>query len=105
MGGAFNLVPDKNLAWQDLHRLTGDEDSGLRSESAEAIGAAFNQVPDKNLAWQDLHRLTQDENRYVRMEAYHSLGRSTIFKATEAADKDAMKKELEAAIVFFEKSI
>jgi HEAT repeat protein/nucleoside phosphorylase/uncharacterized protein (UPF0305 family) len=104
MGGAFNLVPDKNLAWQDLHRLTGDEDSGLRSESAEAIGAAFNQVPDKNLAWQDLHRLTQDENRYVRMEAYHSLGMATIFKATEAADKDAMKKELEAAIVFFEKS-
>lgn len=40
----------------------------------------------------------------MRMYAYHSLGRASIFKATETADKDSVKKELEAAIVFLEKS-
>ncbi|MDI9394420.1 MAG: HEAT repeat domain-containing protein [Euryarchaeota archaeon] len=104
LGAAFSHVPDKTLAWQDLHRLTKDEDSDVRWQAAIALGVAFSHVPDKTLAWQDLHRLTKDEESYVRMYAYHSLGRASVFKATEFDDKDTMKKELEAAVKFFEKS-
>jgi hypothetical protein len=38
------------------------------------------------------------------MYAYHSLGRASVFKATEAHDDDSLKKELEIAITYFEKS-
>jgi len=50
LGKAFSLVPDRNLAWQDLHRLTRDEDSDVRGGAASALGAAFSHVPDKTLA-------------------------------------------------------
>ena len=101
---AFSHLPDKTLAWQDLHRLTGDKNRFVRWRATEALGATFSHVPDETSAWQDLHRLTANEDSDVRMYAYHSLGRASIFKATETVDKDAMKKELEAAIAFFEKS-
>jgi HEAT repeat protein len=100
----FSQVPDKNQAWQDLHRLTQDEECEVRGEASRALESVFNQVPDKNQAWQDLYRLTQDEDRYVRMFAYHSLGRASVFKATEKADKNALKKKLEAAVAYFKNS-
>ena len=104
LGAAFGHVPDKDQAWKDLHRLTQDEDSYVRGRAADALGAAFGHVPDKAQAWQDLHRLTQDEDSDVRMHAYHSLGRASVFKATEAKDNGTLKRELEAAVVYFEKS-
>ena len=76
----------------------------MRGRAADALGAAFGHVPDKDQAWQDLIRLTQDEDSNVRMHAYHSLGRATVFKATQAKDNGTLKKELEAAVAFFEKS-
>ena len=104
LGAAFSQVPDKDLAWQDLHRLTQDQDKDVRSNVASALGAAFSQVPDKDLAWQDLQRLTQDQDKDVRSNAYHSLGRASVSKSTEAHDKDTLKKDLEVAVAFFEKS-
>jgi len=65
---------DKGAAWQDLIRLTGDEDSSVRSRAAEALGAAFSAVPDKGAAWQDLIRLTGDEDSSVRSRAVEALG-------------------------------
>jgi hypothetical protein len=38
------------------------------------------------------------------MYSYHSLGRASVFKATEASDKDTMEKELEADVAYFKKS-
>ena len=51
----FSSMPDKQQAWNDLHRLTNDEDSYVRSRAAYALGSAFSQVPDKQQAWNDLH--------------------------------------------------
>lgn len=105
LGAAFDHIPDKAQAWQDLHRLTEDKEIGVRQRAARALGTAFGQVPDKVQAWQDLVRLAQDEDHdNVQMNAYHSLGRVSVFKATKTDDKDALKKEIESAIAFFEKS-
>ena len=63
LGSAFSQVPDKQQAWNDLHRLTNDEDSDVRYSAAYALGSVFSQVPDKQQAWNDLHRLTNDEDQ------------------------------------------
>ena len=104
LGKVFIEVTDKDKAWQDLHRLTQDENRDVRWRATDALGQAFSQVPDKTQAWQDLYRLTQDDDSNVRMYAHHSLGRATIFKAIEAKDNDILKKELEAAVDYFEKA-
>jgi len=104
LGGAFSQLPDNAQAWQDLHRLTQDKDSKIRWRAAEALGKIYSQIPDKAQAWQDLHRLAQDEDIYVRMYAYYSLGRISITKAIEADDGIILKRNLENAVNYFEKS-
>ena len=104
LGTAFSQVPDKDQAWKDLLSLTQDEDSYVRWGAAHSLGTAFSEVPDKNQAWRDLHKLTNDRDDRVRMHAYHSLGRASVFNATETSDKAALKRELEAAVAYFEKS-
>ncbi len=47
IGYAFPHMPDKQKAWNDLIKLTNDEDSDVRSKAASAIGSAFFHVPDK----------------------------------------------------------
>jgi HEAT repeat protein/nucleoside phosphorylase len=101
---AFSQIPDKDQAWQDLFRLTKDEDNFVRLRAADALGSAFSQVPDKDQAWQDLITLTKDEDSNVRIYAYHSLGRASVLKATEAGDKAILRRELENAVAYFEKS-
>jgi HEAT repeat protein len=102
LGSAFSHVPGKQQAWNDLHRLTKDEDWNVRYRAAVALGSAFSQVPDKQQAWNVLLRLTKDEANYVRTSSNHSLGRVSIFKASQAETDEDYKKELEKAIVFFE---
>ena len=87
---AFSEVPDKNLAWKDLHRLTQDKNSVVRRSAVEALGSAFIHVPNKNLAWQDLHRLTQDEDSDVRRSAAYALG--TAF--SQVPDKNLAWQDL-----------
>lgn len=70
----FDLMPDKEQAWNDLHRLTSDEDSSVRSNTAEALDSIFSQVPDQRQAWNDLQRLTNDEDSDVRLSAAFALG-------------------------------
>jgi HEAT repeat protein/nucleoside phosphorylase len=74
LGSAFSKVPDKFQAWQDLIKLTQDEDSGVRIVAAEALGKVFSKVSDKDHAWQILLRLTRDENNDVRLGATGALG-------------------------------
>ncbi len=104
LGRAFGQVPDKGQAWQDLQTLIQDEDSFVRRGAADALGRAFSHVLNKAQAWQDLQTLIQDEDNFVRMYAYHSLGRASVLKATEADGKVILRKELENAVVYFEKS-
>ncbi|MDD3248292.1 MAG: HEAT repeat domain-containing protein [Methanosarcina sp.] len=103
-GSAFYYIPDKQQAWNDLHKLTNDEDWSVRSKAASTIGSAFSNIPDKQQAWNDLHKLTNDKNDFVRIYTNHSLGKVSIFKASQAEKEEDYKKELEKAIEFFEKS-
>ncbi|TFH50357.1 MAG: hypothetical protein E4G89_03515, partial [Methanothrix sp.] len=104
LGLVFVHIPDKSQAWQDLICLTQDEDESMRWGALNSIGSVFVHVPDKSQAWQDLIRLTQDQDRDVLMHAFHTLGRVSVIKATEAKDRDTLRKELSAAIDYFEKS-
>ena len=61
-------------------------------------------MPDKQQAWNDLNKLTNDEDSDVRAYANHSLGKVSIFKASQAEKEEDYKKELEKAIEFFEKA-
>jgi HEAT repeat protein len=102
LGSMFSQAPDKQQAWNDLHRLTNDENSYVRYRVAQVLGSAFSQVPNKQQAWNDLHRLRNDEDIYVKTSSYHSLGRVSIFMASQAETNEDYKKELEKAIEFFE---
>ncbi|MFA4935304.1 MAG: hypothetical protein WC568_05665 [Candidatus Methanoperedens sp.] len=105
LGVAFPYIPDKLQAWDNLHRLTSDVEYIVRFFAAEAVGVAFVYISDKKQAWDDLYRLTLDENRIVRPTAFFSLGRASIFKATNAENKEKFKKDMEEAISYFEKSL
>jgi len=102
----FKILSNKDQAWQDLHRLTQDDDCYVRRFAADAVGSAFSSIPDayKEQAWQDLHQLVQDDNKEVRVSANNSIGRVSILKATEAVNENEFKNELKNALEFFEKS-
>jgi HEAT repeat protein len=104
LGSDFQYVPEKEEAWQDLYRLTKDKDDGVRLGAARAVGSAFQHVPEKDEAWWDLIWMTVGGNRFVRAYANHSLGRASIFKATETESEDDFKSELKNSLEFFEKS-
>ncbi len=102
LGSAFSQVPDKQQAWNDLIGLTNEKNKYVRYRAADALGSAFSQVPDKQLAWNELVRLANDEDNSVRTYAKYSLGKVSIFKASQAEKEEDYKKELENAIKFFE---
>jgi len=43
----FSQLPDKQQAWNDLHKLTNDQDSYVRRKAAFALVSIFPDVPDK----------------------------------------------------------
>ena len=104
LGVAFFYMPDKQQAWNDLHKLVNDQNCYVREATASALGFTFPHILDRQYAWDDLHRLANDQNRYVRVYANHSLGKVSIFKASQTEKKEDYKKELEKAIEFFEKA-
>ena len=69
-----------------------------------ALGTAFKYLANKEQASKDLVALAKDEDSDVRVYANHSLGKISVYKATNAEDEDVLQKELENAIGFFEKS-
>jgi len=97
----FSHLPDKQQAWNDL---ISDQYLFVRYETASILGSVFSYVPDKQQAWNDLIRLTSDEDSNVRTYANHSLGKVSIFQASQAEKEEDYKNELEKAIEFFEKS-
>jgi len=97
----FPQIPDKEQAWEDLHRLTQSKDRTLKRLVAYALGHNFPQIPDKKQAWEDLQELADDNHWFVRTYAYYSLGRASIFKATETENEEEFRKEMQNAIKFF----
>lgn len=47
LGSVFQYIPDKQQACDDLHRLTNDGDSSVRSDAVKVLGSVFSYVPDK----------------------------------------------------------
>ena len=101
---AFQYMTDKEQAWKDLLALTKDEDSNVRWRAADSLVPAFKYMTDKEQAWKDLLALTKDEDNNVRVSANYSLGKISIYKATEAESDDELKEEMDKAILYFEKS-
>ncbi len=65
----FPEIPDKQKAWDDLIKLTNDEDPYVRREAVSVLGSSLSHVPDKQKPYNDLIKLTNDEDLYVRKEA------------------------------------
>lgn len=99
---AFPDHPDRNQGWKDLIELLIKVDA--RESISDVMGSAFPHIPERDLAWNDLQLLTESDNREVRMVAYYNLGRASVLKATETEDKDIIRKELEKAVDYYEKS-
>ncbi len=104
LGSAFSHVPDKQQAWDSLIKLTNDKDNNVRSRTVSALGSAFSHVPDKQHAWNELIKLADDKDNDVRAYANNSLGKVSIFTASQAEKEEDYEKELEKAILFFEKA-
>ena len=105
LGSVFSDAPNKQQVWNDLIKLTNDEESDVRSRVAFVLGSAFYGVPDKQQVWNDLIKLTNDEESDVRAYVNHSLGKVSIFKASQAEKEEDYRQELEKAIDFFERAI
>ena len=78
-----------------------DED---RRKALNQLIINFAILPNKLQAWDDLIRLTQEGDSDVRAFANYSLGRASIFKATEAENEDLFRKGITNALEFFEAS-
>ena len=104
LGSVFNHVLDKKYAWNNLHKLSHDKDCFVRMGAGSAIGLAYSHIPDKKQSWNDLMELAKDDNEDVRVIANHSLGKVSILKASESESQDSFRKEIENALIFFEKA-
>ena len=104
LSSAFQYMPEKEQPSKGLLALTKDPDSNVRIGAADALGSVFQYMPEKNKTSKDLLALTKGEDSDVRVSANHSLGKISVYRATIAEDEDLLQKELENAIVFFEKS-
>lgn len=71
----FAFLNDKEHAWDDLHRLTQDDDFSVRMNAAHAFGS-YSYIPDeyKKQAWDDLIGLAQSNNYVMQWGAVHALG-------------------------------
>lgn len=91
----FESIPDTYAAWSDMHRLIDDENSGVRGDTAFAIGAYFSFIPDKEkaVASNDLYKIINNENNedwYVRRTAILSLCSAFEFVPDKSAAWDQL---------------
>lgn len=103
LGSAFSHIPDKQQAWDELIELLTDGDIDVEYSAASALSSAFPHVSDKQQAWNDLIKLTIDED-YAGFFLTHSLGKVSIFKASQAEKEEDYKKELEKQLSFLKKN-
>ena len=78
LGSSYSLIPEefKKQAWDDLIRLTQDDNSDVRINAVAVLGDCYPKIPEefKKQAWSDLIRLTKDNYYFVRRSATRALG-------------------------------
>ncbi len=104
LGSILQFVYDKEKTWNYLHKLTEDEENDVLSSVASILGSTFPHIPNKQQTLNDLSKLAVSKGTTVRINAIHSLGKISIFKASQAETEEGYKQELEKAIEFFEKA-
>ncbi|HII91599.1 MAG TPA: phosphorylase, partial [Methanosarcina sp.] len=81
-------------AWNDLHRLTNDKDSSVRSCAADVLGDVFYQVPDKQQAWNDLVRLTNRASWHTSLEERSNAAKALSYAFSQVPDKQQAWNDL-----------
>lgn len=104
VGIVFSYLPEKERALESLIRLSKDKVSKTRNRVANALSLAYPYINNKKLLLECLDTLINDRAKDVRVTANYSMGRISLIKAVEAETEDNFKKELEIALIFFEKS-
>ena len=104
LGSVFPNLSDKQQAYNDLHRLINDDDWDVRWKAVDALVFTLPHVSDQKRVWNELIKLTNDKHSDVRIFANHSLGKTSIFKASLAENESDYRKELESAIGFYQLS-
>ncbi|MCX9086311.1 MAG: HEAT repeat domain-containing protein, partial [Candidatus Methanoperedens sp.] len=78
LGVCYSHIPEeyRKQAWDDLIRLTKDENYDVRNYAAGTLGVCYSHIPEeyRKQAWDDLIRLTKDENYDVRRYAADAFG-------------------------------
>jgi len=90
LGAVFQHLTDKDTAWNDLIRLTGEPHSYVRKDVIAALGDAIQHLTEKDQAWKDLIKLTGDPDGGVRLWVAVALG--AAFQ--HLTDKDTAWKDL-----------
>lgn len=111
LGSAFSQLPDKNAAWKDLIQLASTP-SNYPDPDPDYLNALVARSEDHGgycPDFSDIERAEIEEKEAelaadIRAAANYSLGRASIFRSTEAKDKETLKRELKDAVDFFEKS-
>lgn len=70
----FSGLPDKDKAYEVLHRLSQDPDGYIRLKAIEAIGKNYEFVPKQ--AWEDVKALSQDKYSDIRWRAGEAIERN-----------------------------
>jgi hypothetical protein len=74
----FSDFPDKEKAWEDLHRLTQDENSIVRQNTAFIYQYIYDKVSQKDKLIEWLFGLTEDKSNRVKAAAYYLVRWDTI---------------------------
>ncbi|KKH48727.1 HEAT repeat domain-containing protein [Methanosarcina sp. 1.H.A.2.2] len=97
-------VPNKQEIWDALDKLAQDRDEKVKTEVVSSLKNLYHTVSDRKQVRDNLVSLTNDESNEVKMNAYYSLGKISIFEASQAETEEVYKKEFENAILLFEEA-
>jgi nucleoside phosphorylase/HEAT repeat protein len=101
---AFSLLPEKQKLSKDLYKCMGNRDRNVKATVISVLSFVYYQLSNQRQIWEELIELTNDEDIGVRRNAYYSLGKISIFKASQAENEIVYRKGFEQAIEFFEKT-
>ena len=104
LGSSFSFLTIKVNALDKLLILSRDKSKYVKRNVALSLGMAFPYITDKIMVLSILSKLLEDDEGEVRASANYSIGRTLIFRATEAENNVEFREELEKAIQFFERS-
>ena len=56
LASSYTHLPNKLLAWEDIHILSQDPESIVRGCIASFLGPLLHEIPDKIQGWKDLFK-------------------------------------------------